>query len=125
MFLGGHAEIVKLLLGMPNMNHFLADRVGVTPLHRAAIGGHTEVIKHLVLAGAPLDPLNRSGTRPIDHLSYTSDGWTVLKNASFGTFPTLVEIQEVPVIPEYALARVDKKKGGKKKGGKKKGKKKK
>ena len=125
--LGGYTEIVELLLLHPNIDTSLADRVGVTPLHRAAIGGHTEVIKHLVLAQTPMDAVNKSGTRPIDHLEYRSPGWTVMKDASSGIMPEIDVVQEVPIIPDYAIARGEKKKkkkGGKKKGGKKKGKKK-
>lgn len=46
--------------------------VGYTPLHKAAFGGHTEVIKILINAGADLEIKNTVGTLAVRTFGHTS-----------------------------------------------------
>ncbi len=47
----GHLEVVKLLVGC-SADVSCRDKQGFTPLHAAALGGHTDVVKYLLKHGA-------------------------------------------------------------------------
>ena len=46
-----------------DINH--VDRMGMTPLHYAALGGCDYCLAYLVSLGTPLDPVNRCGQTPL------------------------------------------------------------
>ena len=62
--LQGHTSLVELLL-RNGANPDLADRVGDTPLHRAASMGYCDIIQRLVRCGSCLDIPNRHGSTPL------------------------------------------------------------
>ncbi|KAH9507576.1 Alpha-latrocrustotoxin-Lt1a [Bulinus truncatus] len=120
----GHSELVRLLL--ESNADCVNQKVGplVTPLHLAARNHHSNVVKHLVLAGASLDARNCNNLLPIDLCNFNSETWNVIKEAMSGKMPMLENKSEVPEIPKFALPQGTTVKGVKlKKGGKKKGKK--
>ena len=61
LFLGGHEEIVRLLLEADDIDVNLSDNVGTTPLHRSAQNGNVEIMKRLLIAGAKPSAISRSG----------------------------------------------------------------
>ena len=77
-------------------------------------GKHTEVVKHLVLAGAILDAKTRAGLTPSDLVAYDSEIWSVINDALKGDMPDIDEIPDVPDVPDYALPDGAKPKKGKK-----------
>ena len=92
-------------------------------------GGHINVIKLLVINGASLHHVNLNGISPIGFTPYNGEAWTILHGAQNGHMPNIIERNEVPIIPEYAIlagmasmARPKKPKTGKGKKGKGKGK---
>ena len=93
-------------------------------------GNYEQLVKLLILHGAKVDAKSTIDLRPIDLVNYDSPIWNILKLAKKGKMPNIEEYNEVPVIPDFAIAngapkkKVKKGKKGKK-GGKKKGKKKK
>ena len=89
--------------------------------------GHSEVIKLLVISGSKLDKRNLEGSLPIDLVPHNSESWMILDQATRGLLPVIEEKSEVPLIPDYAIAKGTAVKKKKKKKGKKgkKGKKKK
>jgi hypothetical protein len=92
---------------------------------------HTETVKHLILGGAEMKSKTRDGYQPIDLVNHDKESWKVLHKAKRGDMPEIVDKNEMPFVPDYAIpgAKPEKEKGkkgkkGKKKGGKKGGKKK-
>ena len=85
------------------------------------------MIKLLVINGASLDSVNMNGIPPIGFTPYNGEDWKILHEAKNGNMPEIIEPNQVPIIPEYAiLAFLPKPKKEKKGKGKKgKGKKKK
>ncbi|KAJ8300337.1 hypothetical protein KUTeg_021856 [Tegillarca granosa] len=107
-------------------------------------GGHAEVLRLLIEAGADvnlrttslvsplhlaakvlakanLDVQTLSGVKPMDLTKFSSETWDIINDAKKGEMPELEEINEVPEIPDYALpdGATKKKKSGKGKKGKK------
>ena len=60
---GGHAEVVKLLIGRAEINK--RDNAGHTALHDSVWNGHTLVAHLLIEAGAMTHLKNRSGDTPL------------------------------------------------------------
>ena len=68
--IGGHVEIVKLLLEDPRVDVRAVDKTGCSALHHAAVKGHVEVVK-LFLEDHRVD------VRAVDE-----DGWSALHDAA-------------------------------------------
>ena len=89
-------------------------------------GDHINVIKLLVINGASLHYVNLNGISPIGFTAYNGAAWTILHGAQSGHIPSIIERNEVPIIPMYAILagmpKPKKPKTGKGKKGKGKGK---
>ena len=48
----GHAETVSRLLQAPEIDPSIADEHGLNALHHAAMGGHQQIVRELLGAGA-------------------------------------------------------------------------
>ena len=55
----GHAHVLKILNGVSDFQ--LATNEGSTPLHAAALCGHSECARELISAGADVSVLNSKG----------------------------------------------------------------
>lgn len=66
-FLGGSIEIIDVLLAGGADVH-VGDRIGDTPLHKAAELGHAEIVTRLIAAGADVHTRNTGKYRdtPLD-----------------------------------------------------------
>ena len=71
-------EMVEFLLKQGGLTPHETDGNGNTPLHCAALGGHTDVAQLLVDAGADLEATNNEGDRPI-HLGAGAGNLAFLK----------------------------------------------
>jgi ankyrin repeat protein len=66
------AVLLEPVLDMGSAHSYWKDQagqLGVTALHLAAAAGHSEVVRQLVAAGAPVDAVDASGSTPL-HLAY-------------------------------------------------------
>lgn len=59
LFLGGHTEIVKLLIKHPDIQIDLADKEQRTALRAASWSGHEDILKALINAGADVNSVDR------------------------------------------------------------------
>ena len=60
-----HIPIIKILIAnSSNVN--LKDKIGMTPLHLTALGGHKEATKIIIDSGALLNPINIYIETPLD-----------------------------------------------------------
>ena len=71
-------EMVEFLLKQGGLSPHETDGNGNTPLHCAALGGHTDVAQFLVDAGADLEATNNEGDRPL-HLGAGAGNLIFLK----------------------------------------------
>ena len=71
-------EMVEFLLKQGGLSPKETDGNGNTPLHCAALGGHTDVAQLLVDAGADLEATNNEGDRPL-HLGAGAGSLAFLK----------------------------------------------
>ena len=71
-------EMVEFLLKQGGLTPHETDGNGNTPLHCAALGGHTDVAQLLVDAGADLEATNNEGDRPL-HLGAGAGSLAFLK----------------------------------------------
>ena len=71
-------EMVEFLLKQGGLSPHETDGNGNTPLHCAALGGHTDVAQLLVDAGADLEATNNEGDRPL-HLGAGAGNLIFLK----------------------------------------------
>ena len=71
-------EMVEFLLKQGGLSPHETDGNGNTPLHCAALGGHTDVAQLLVDAGADLEATNNEGDRPL-HLGAGAGNLAFLK----------------------------------------------
>ena len=69
---------MEFLLTQGGVSPRLTDGNGNTPLHCAALGGHVEVTRLLIDAGADLEAANNNGDRPL-HLAAGAGNLEVLK----------------------------------------------
>jgi ankyrin repeat protein len=76
--LEGQASCVEALLACHANASGATDRHGYTPVHAAVIGGHADIVRLLVAAGADVDARSLGGTRPI-HLAAVAGDLTVVK----------------------------------------------
>jgi ankyrin repeat protein len=63
----GDALAVSQYLKKDKDAHTVADYFGMTPLHRAAMNGNTEVMKRLLDAGAKVDSSDKAGFTPLHY----------------------------------------------------------
>lgn len=63
--LGGHPDVVKVLLTKTTVVESDYDSINMTPLLYAARGGHTAVVQLLLGAGAPFDDKGQAGQTPL------------------------------------------------------------
>ena len=70
--------MVEFLLKQGGLSPHETDGNGNTPLHCAALGGHTDVAQLLVDAGADLEATNNEGDRPL-HLGAGAGNLPFLK----------------------------------------------
>ncbi|MFH4980940.1 hypothetical protein AB6A40_007649 [Gnathostoma spinigerum] len=63
---GGHTEVVKLLLSIPNISVSSQNKIGDTALHAAAWKAHADCVNLLLDCGANVFVRNREGKLPYD-----------------------------------------------------------
>lgn len=76
--IGGHGEVVRLLLERGGNLDLDVLAFGGSPIHAAAYSGSRELVADLLKRGAELNPLSLAGTRPI-HLAASWDHQAVVE----------------------------------------------
>ncbi len=84
----GHVDVVAFLL-VHGADLRARDDNGQTALHRAVIGGHREIVRLLVEAGAPLDVANAYGGTPAGQAE-----WCARNGGDAGTYREILAILE-------------------------------
>ena len=100
---GDSSNVIDHLIDHFNVNSNAKNDDDHTPLHHAALFGHTNTVEHLLNRGAEVDSLNRHGNTPLHHAAYrghtitvehllkkgaeinreTRNGWTPLRYAEY------------------------------------------
>ncbi|PVD22085.1 hypothetical protein C0Q70_17889 [Pomacea canaliculata] len=87
----GDVSTVRKLL-RKKVNPDVRDEFGYTAISKASAGGHTEVVRMLLDAGANLNLTVAAMVTPLHSA------------AADGNMPEIEEVREVPEIPDYAIA---------------------